>query len=286
MATISYVSASGQKSEVEVPDAVFGVDVHVPAMHEAVKAELAAARAGTHSTKTRAEVRGGGKKPWRQKGTGRARHGSIREPQWVGGGIAHGPRPRDHSVRTNRKLKALALRSALSDRARLGQVVVVDLPTFAEPETKRAAELLGVWGATGKTLLVLGHPDEHTNVWKSFRNLPLVLSAPRPTTYTVLASDAVVFTRQTLEELCGDDVKLPPPTSAPAGPAARAEAPAPKAPKAAEPAADAAAPEAGSAARSEPEAPERPAGQAAGFFPEEPPSEAAAPEAAAPEEGS
>ena len=185
MTTITFVDASGQKSQVDAPGTIFDVQVNVPAMHEAVKAELAAARAGTHSTKTRAEVRGGGRKPWRQKGTGRARHGSIREPQWVGGGVAHGPKPRDYSMRINKKLRALALRSALTDRAREGQVVVVDLPLFPEPETKRAVELLGQWGAAGKTLLVLGHPGEQPNVWKSFRNLPNVLSAPRPTQLAV-----------------------------------------------------------------------------------------------------
>jgi large subunit ribosomal protein L4 len=221
MATITFVDASGGKSQVDAPGSIFDVRVNVPAMHEAVRAELAAARAGTHSTKTRAEVRGGGRKPWRQKGTGRARHGSIREPQWVGGGVAHGPKPRDYSMRINRKLRALALRSALTDRAMSGQVVVVDLPAFPEPETKRAVELLGRWGATGKTLLVLGHPGEQTNVWKSFRNLPNVLSALRPTTYTVLAADTVVFTRQTFEALSGDQpVALPEPAAAPPAPAA------------------------------------------------------------------
>ena len=233
-ATLTFVDATGQKSQVDAPSSIFDSQVNVPAMHEAVKAELAAARAGTHSTKTRAEVRGGGKKPWRQKGTGRARHGSIREPQWVGGGVAHGPKPRDYSMRINKKLRALALRSALTDRAREGQVVVVDLPPFSEPETKRAVELLGQWGATGKTLLVLGHPGEQLNVWKSFRNLPNVLSAPRATTYTVLAAETVVFTRDTLAALSGDDgVSLPEakrvaakPKAAKAPKAAAAKAPA------------------------------------------------------------
>jgi large subunit ribosomal protein L4 len=254
VATITFVDASGQKSQVDAPGTIFDVQVNVPVMHEAVRAELAAARAGTHSTKTRAEVRGGGRKPWRQKGTGRARHGSIREPQWVGGGVAHGPKPRDYSMRINKKLRALALRSALTDRAREGQVVVVDLPSFPEPETRRAVELLGRWGATGKTLLVLGHPGEQANVWKSFRNLPNVLSTPRPTTYTVLAADTVVFTRQTLAALSGDEaVSLPD--------AKPAEAPAPRAPKAKAPAAPKAPAPAEAEAPAEPDA-GRPGGAA------------------------
>jgi large subunit ribosomal protein L4 len=266
MATITFIDASGDRSQVDAPGSIFDVEVNVPAMHEAVKAELAAARAGTHSTKTRAEVRGGGRKPWRQKGTGRARHGSIREPQWVGGGVAHGPRPRDYSMRINRKLRALALRSALTDRAKTGQVVVVDLPAFPEPETRRAVELLGRWGATGKTLLVLGHPGEQTNVWKSFRNLPNVLSAPRPTTYSVLAADTVVFTRQTFEALSGEgSVALPEAKAAAAVPAPRARAARAPAVRAAS-----SPPAAPVTASSSPEAPTAPVSQAGGFFPEEP----------------
>src|SRR5207248_1241992 len=130
--------------------------VNGPLMHQVVTAQLAAARSGTHSTKTRGEVRGGGKKPWRQKGTGRARHGSIREPQWVGGGIAFGPKPRDHSVSVPKKMKAIALRSALSGRTAEGKVLVVEDIEFTDgPKTKRARKALEAWGATGKALLVL-----------------------------------------------------------------------------------------------------------------------------------
>ncbi|MGH2767741.1 MAG: 50S ribosomal protein L4, partial [Actinomycetota bacterium] len=142
--------------------------------------------------------------PWRQKGTGRARHGSIREPQWVGGGVAHGPKPRGYAMRLNKKVRTLALRSALSDRARSGAVVVVEPPRLPEPKTKRAIELLERWGAAGKTLLVVGDEGEEAgNLWKSFRNLPHVLLVSQPSTYAVLAADTVVFTRSALDALTG-----------------------------------------------------------------------------------
>lgn len=195
--------AEGKDGEVDLASDLFDVQVNVPVMHEVVRAQLAAARAGTHSTKTRGEVRGGGRKPWRQKGTGRARHGSIREPQWVGGGVAHGPKPRDHSFRVNRKTRALALRSALTDRAREGRVIVVDIPAFEVPDTKQAVELLEQWGVKGKALFVASRSEEepHRNAWKSFRNLPEVLTVSYPTAYTVLAADTIVFTRAALTEL-------------------------------------------------------------------------------------
>ena len=141
-------------------------------MHQVVTAQLAARRAGTHSTKTRAEVAGRGAKPWRQKGTGRARHGSTRTPQWRGGGVAHGPKPRSYRQRTPKKMKRLALASALSDRARNGRVVVVQGWDFPTPRTKKAVQALEAIGASGKVLLVLGEGD--TAAWKSFRNLPAV----------------------------------------------------------------------------------------------------------------
>ena len=197
------IAADGKKTEVELIDGIFDVQVNVPVMHEVVRAELAAARSGTHSTKTRAEVRGGGAKPWRQKGTGRARHGSIREPQWVGGGVAHGPKPKDYSMRINKKVRALALRSALTDRAREGKVLVIEPPSFDEPETKKAVGLLETWKAEGKVLLVLGRKeaDGLLNLVKSFRNLPEVFTVNYPTTYTVLAADTVVMTKTALEEI-------------------------------------------------------------------------------------
>lgn len=202
--TAPYLDATGAKTgDIELASEVFEVQVNVPVMHEVVRAQLAGARAGTHSTKTRAEVRGGGKKPWRQKGTGRARHGSTREPSWVGGGVAHGPQPRDHSIRVNRKTKALALRSALTDRASEGRVLVVDAPNFEEPDTKKAVSLLGTWEAVGKVLVVIEQSQEDSllDTWKSFRNLPEVYIATYPTTYTVLAADTVVFTKEALDVL-------------------------------------------------------------------------------------
>jgi large subunit ribosomal protein L4 len=228
MRTAAYVDAEGASAgHVELPDEIFGVEPNVPVMHAAVRAHLAAVRAGTHSTKTRAEVRGGGRKPWRQKGTGRARHGSIREPQWVGGGVAHGPKPRDYSFRLTKKTRALALRGALSDRAREGSIVVVDLPVFDEPRTKRARGLLESWGADGKVLVVTGQGSlqTHVDTWKSFRNLPNVLMVTTPTTYRVLAADVVVITREALTEITGLQplVDAPAKSPEPAVPAPAAE---------------------------------------------------------------
>ena len=217
MSVATYVDSEGAHAgTVSLPDEIFDVEPNVPVMHAVVRAHLAAIRAGTHSTKTRAEVRGGGRKPWRQKGTGRARHGSIREPQWVGGGVAHGPKPRDYTFSLTKKTRALALKGALSDRAREGSIVVVDLPAFDEPKTKRAVELLGRWAvsgkgwASGKVLIVTGQrdPSEHIDTWKSFRNLPNVLMVQVPTTYRVLAADVVVLTREALAEITKSDVAL------------------------------------------------------------------------------
>ena len=233
MSTAVFVDREGAAAgQVELPADIFDVEPNVPVMHAAVKAHLAAIRAGTHSTKTRAEVRGGGKKPGRQKGTGRARHGSIREPQWVGGGIAHGPKPRDYSFSLTKKTRALALKCALSDRAREGSIVVVDLAAFEAPKTKRAKELLDKWGATsGRVLLVTGTPpvdsaDTHGDTWKSFRNLPNVLMVQLPTTYRVLAADVVVITRTALAQLMKTEDLLEP-VPLPAGTAEAIGKPAP-----------------------------------------------------------
>ena len=190
--------AGGSAGKVTLDDAVFGIEPNIGVMHQVVNAQLAARRAGTHSTKTRAEVAGGGAKPWRQKGTGRARHGSIRSPQWRGGGVAHGPRPRDYSQKTPKKMIKLALRSALSDRAGEGAVIVVKEWSFDEPKTRDGVAALDAIGAEGKVLMVLGSGDE--NAWKSFRNIPSVhcLSAGELNCYDVLDSDIVVFTEETL----------------------------------------------------------------------------------------
>jgi large subunit ribosomal protein L4 len=193
---------------VELPDAIFGIEPNVAVMHQVVTAQLAAARSGTHSTKTRAEVRGGGAKPWRQKGTGRARQGSIRSPQWRGGGVAHGPKPRDYSQSTPKKMVRLALLSALSDRAADDKVIVVSEWGIDEPKTKDAVELLGALGLRPEgerppRVLVVLFPTEDA-VWKSLRNLGerVKLLVPNElNTYDVLVSDYVVFSKASLESV-------------------------------------------------------------------------------------
>ena len=191
---------------IQLPDEIFGIEPNVAVMHQVVTAQLAAKRAGTHSTKTRSEVRGGGAKPWRQKGTGRARQGSIRAPQWRGGGVAHGPKPRDYSQRTPKKMVQLALRSALSDRASEAKVVVVDDWAIDAPKTKDAVKLLEAIGLRTKgeredrVLVVLFRSDE--NAWKSLRNLGERVQIVLPeelNTYDVLLNDWLVFSQPALE---------------------------------------------------------------------------------------
>jgi large subunit ribosomal protein L4 len=185
---------------VELPAEIFDVQANVALIHQVVVAQLAAARQGTHSTKTRGEVAGGGKKPYRQKGTGRARQGSNRAPQFAGGGIAHGPRPRGYDQRTPKKMKAAALRGALSDRARNDRVHVVSaLVSGDAPSTRAAAETLAKVTESRHVLVVAERSDELT--WKSLRNVPTVhLLAPgQLNTYDVLISDDVVFTQGALE---------------------------------------------------------------------------------------
>ena len=199
MASVTVKTQSGADAgHADLDAEVFGIEPNPAVMHQVVTAQLAARRAGTHSTRTRREVRGGGAKPWRQKGTGRARAGSIRAPQWRGGGVAHGPKPRDYGQRTPKKMVKLALRSALSDRAAEGNVLVVDEWSFAAPKTKDAAAALQAIGAEGRVLVVLGDGDE--NAWKSFRNLTSVhcLHVGELNTYDVLDADTVVFTKETL----------------------------------------------------------------------------------------
>ena len=205
MAKVDVINAGGKKAgSVDLPDEVFGVQVNVPVMHRVVRAQLAAARAGTHSTKTRSEVRGGGAKPWRQKGTGRARQGSRRAPQWTGGGVVFGPTPRDHSLRVNKKEKVLALRSALTDRHAGGNLVVVDGLDFDTPKTARAVELLDTLGLADRKLLFVVDGLEEAAI-KSFRNLPAVhlITFDQLNTYDVLASDVVVFTSDSLDAFLG-----------------------------------------------------------------------------------
>jgi large subunit ribosomal protein L4 len=199
MATIDVRNRSGATAgNVDLDESVFGIEPNVAVMHQVVTAQLAAARSGTQSTLTRAEVRGGGAKPWRQKGTGRARQGSIRSPQWRGGGVALGPKPRSYRQRTPKKMVKLALRSALSDRAAENRIVVVDAWDFDVPRTREAKAALAGLGTEGRVLVVLGPDDEVA--YKSFRNLPEVhcVLAGELNAYDVLVSDWVVFTRATL----------------------------------------------------------------------------------------
>ncbi len=199
MASVDVLSQIGDPAgSVELDEATFGIEPNTAVMHQVVTAQLAARRSGTQSTQTRAEARGGGAKPWRQKGTGRARHGSIRSPQWRGGGVALGPKPRSYAQKTPRKMVRLALRSALSDRAADGRVVVVDGWTFETPKTRDAVAALAALGVEGRVLVVVDRGDENT--WKSFANLPAVhvLSTGELNAYDVLVSDFVVFTRDTL----------------------------------------------------------------------------------------
>lgn len=199
---VSLISPDGDTGQTaELPDEIFEATVNVPLIHQVVVAQQAAARQGTHDTKTRGEVRGGGRKPYRQKGTGRARQGSLRAPQYTGGGIVHGPTLRSYEQRTPKKMKAAALRGVLSDRARGGRVHVVT--RFVEgdvPKTKEALRLLRKITLATRALVVIGAEDEVT--WKSLRNVPgvWVLEAGQLNTYDVVVSDDVVFTEEALAE--------------------------------------------------------------------------------------
>jgi len=193
---------------VELPGEIFDVQVNIPLIHQVVVAQLAAARQGTHKTKTRGEVRGGGKKPYRQKGTGRARQGSTRAPQFVGGGVVHGPQPRDYSQRTPKKMKAGALRGALSDRFRHDRLFVVDrLTSDGAPSTKTATALLATL-TTRTHVLVVAERDDLTT-WKSLRNADNVhlISPGQLNTYDVLVSDDVVFTEAALQSFLAGSSK-------------------------------------------------------------------------------
>ena len=214
MTTVSVVSPSGAKGaksqDVELPDEIFAARINVPLMHQVVVAQEAAARQGTHATKTRGLVRGGGKKPYRQKGTGRARQGSVRAPQYAGGGTVHGPQPRSYVQRTPKKMKTAALRGALSDRASNGRVAVVS--QFVEGEVPSTGSALDVLrtaiGLTGEKLrvnvLVIAQPDDEVT-WKSLRNVPgvRILADGQLNTYDVLVSEHVVFTQAALADFVG-----------------------------------------------------------------------------------
>jgi large subunit ribosomal protein L4 len=185
-------------SRVVLDPSIFGIQPNLAVLHQVVTAQLAAARSGTQSTKTRAEVRGGGAKPFRQKGTGRARQGSTRSPQWVGGGVALGPKPRSYAQKTPKKMIQLALRSALSDRAALGRVALVDAWPFEVPSTKAAVASLRALGLSGRVLVVLGEEDGYAD--RSFGNLPEIqtMVAGELNAYDILVNEWVVFTDATL----------------------------------------------------------------------------------------
>jgi len=196
MATKSTGETNVKRVEVDLPAEIFDVEVNVPLIHQVVVAQQAAARQGTHATKTRGEVRGGGAKPYKQKGTGRARQGSTRAPQFAGGGIVHGPQPRKYDQRTPKKMKAAALRGALSDRARNDRVHVVEsLVSTEAPSTRLALGALATVSDRQHFLVVLERNDSIT--WLSLRNAPQVhiVAVDQLNTYDVLASDDVVFTK-------------------------------------------------------------------------------------------
>ena len=203
--TLNVTDAKGQATgTVEAPQALFGVSAedvqaHIPLIHQVVTAQLAAARQGTHATKTRGMVSGGGKKPWKQKGTGRARQGSIRAPQWYHGGTVFGPQPRDYSQRTPKKMKAAALRYVLSDRANAGRVVVVDFGVTDTPSTKAAIAALTPVTENKFTTVVFSR--DNVNEWLSVRNIPTVhpIFADQLNTYDVVTAQYVVFTKEGLE---------------------------------------------------------------------------------------
>ena len=201
MLTVNVVDGTGKKAgTTDLPAEIFDVQTNIPLIHQVVVAQLAAARQGTHSTKSRGEVRGGGRKPYKQKGTGRARQGSTRAPQFAGGGVVHGPTPRDYSQRTPKKMKAAALRGALSDRARAGRVhVVTGFSPGAAPSTKSAVAILANLSGRRHVLVVVERHDEIT--WKSLRNVDRVhlLVADQLNTYDVLISDDIVFTQGALD---------------------------------------------------------------------------------------
>jgi large subunit ribosomal protein L4 len=202
MTSIQIKTPTGDAAgDVDLPADVFNVQTNVPLIHQVVVAQLAAARQGTHKAKTRAEVAGGGRKPYRQKGTGRARQGSVRAPQFAGGGVVHGPQPRSYDQKTPKKMKAAALRGALSDRARADRVhVVTGLVDGQTPSTKSALSALRAVTEATAVLVVAQRDDNLT--WLSLRNVPEVhlLSPDQLNTYDVLVNDDVVFTQAALEQ--------------------------------------------------------------------------------------
>ena len=202
MATIEMKDASGKKvKDAELSAAVFEIEPNVHVMHEVVRSQRAARRQGTHDTLTRGQVRGGGKKPWRQKGTGRARQGTIRAPQWAGGGTVFGPHPRSYAFKVPAKVVKLAMRSALSAKLADGEIVVVDQLSFEKPSTKQAAEVLKNLGLEGRVTIVV--PDEDVNTFLSFRNLSKVraIGVSELNTLDFIDNKALVLTEAALTRI-------------------------------------------------------------------------------------
>ncbi len=202
MANIEVKNTSGKKVEdLELAPAVFDIEPNVPVMHQVVRAQRAGWRQGTHSTRTRGQVRGGGKKPWRQKGTGHARQGTIRAPQWMGGGTVFGPHPRSYAFRVNNKEVKLSLRSALSAKLADGELTIVEGFDFEEPKTKDAVAVLKALEIEGRTTVIIA--DEDVNAYKSFRNLPkvTVLPASAMNTYDFLDNKNLVITVEALKRI-------------------------------------------------------------------------------------
>jgi len=199
MATVDIKDSTGKKVDsTEVADAVFGIEPNAAVMHQVVRSQMAGRRSGTHSTKGRSDVRGGGRKPWRQKGTGRARQGTIRAPQWKGGGVVFGPQPRSHGFKVPKKVVKLALRSALSSKQAEGSLFCVNSFDFESPSTKQAVEILKNLGLDGRVTVVVANDDENSLL--SFRNLPktCVITASEANTYDIVNNSAVLFTKPAL----------------------------------------------------------------------------------------
>ena len=202
MATIDIKTADGKvASTAELADSVFGIEPNIPVMHQVVRMQRASWRAGTHNTRTRGQVRGGGKKPWRQKGTGRARQGTIRAPHWRGGGVVFGPHPRNYSFKVNKKEIKLAIRSALSAKLADGQLIVVDKFEFEKPSTKAGVAVLKALGVEGRCTIVVN--DENVNAFLSFRNIPTTDIVPSgdENVYELLDNKFLIFEEEALRKL-------------------------------------------------------------------------------------
>ena len=202
MATIDIKTADGAvANSAELADSVFGIEPNIPVMHQVVRMQRASWRAGTHNTRTRGQVRGGGRKPWRQKGTGRARQGTIRAPHWRGGGVVFGPHPRDYSFKVNKKEIKLAIRSALSAKLADGQLIVVDKFDFEKPCTKDAVAVLKALEVEGRCTIVVN--DENVNAFLSFRNIPTVDIVPSgyENVYELLDNKFLIFEEEALRKL-------------------------------------------------------------------------------------